>query len=102
MAGGWPVAWGIADGQWHHEGIGDGVFDTRIDVRGYGLRELGRVVSVLETRGHFPPGEGKGKMSASFRAHIYRPNLLKYGYAVTMLFIATGFCKQEQITYTLI
>jgi hypothetical protein len=24
MAGGWPVAWGIADGQWHHEGIGDG------------------------------------------------------------------------------
>jgi hypothetical protein len=26
MAGGWPVAWGIADGQWHHEGIGDGVF----------------------------------------------------------------------------
>ena len=73
-----------------------------MDVRGDGLRELGRVVSVPETRGHFPPGEGKGKMSASFRAHIYRLYLLKYRYAVTMLFIATGFCKQERITYTLI
>jgi len=41
-------------------------------------------------------------MSASFRAHIYRFYLLEYRYAVTMLFIATGFCKQERITYTLI